>query len=151
MTCIHKRLRSRNYKKYYFCTVRKKEIDTKECQNCKEKEYKKYKKKTYKKHRRTKATSISSATKEVVRKRDNGLCVVCLSKGIKIKGEPNAHFVGRGQDGLGVEENVVCLCQKCHSDMDNGTKLKEYRKIVENYLKSKYPNWDKTKLVYKKY
>jgi hypothetical protein len=35
--------------------------------------------------------------------------------------------------------------------MDNGLYTKVFRQKAEEYLKSKYPNWDKNKLVYNKW
>jgi hypothetical protein len=35
--------------------------------------------------------------------------------------------------------------------MDNGQATKLYRAKAEEYLKSKYPGWDKNKLVYNKW
>lgn len=79
------------------------------------------------------------------------MCIICKFQGRKRAGKPNAHYIGRGQDGLGIEENIVCLCGECHSRMDNSKYLKEYRQIVENYLKNKYENWNQIQKVYKKY
>jgi hypothetical protein len=55
--------------------------------------------------------------------------------------------------GLGIEENGVCGCRYHHSLLDNGNKglRQEMLSIMEEYLKSKYPDWDKDDLVYKKW
>ena len=106
------------------------------------------------KTKRSQACDISQAVKEKVWERDNGKCVVC---GNNYNVMPNAHFISRANGGLGIEENIVTLCtnftnNKCHYKYDNGTRQERecIGGIIENYLKSKYPNWDKEKLYYKK-
>ena len=55
-------------------------------------------------------------------------------------------------DGLGIAENIVTLCPKCHYEEDFGQDTKLYENYIENYLKGIYGvNWDKSKLIYKKY
>ena len=63
----------------------------------------------------------------------------------------NAHFIPRSQGGLGIEENIFTACDKCHQEQDNGLKTQKMEKEVEEYLKSKYEDWNKENLVYKKY
>lgn len=98
------------------------------------------------KSKRTKATNISKKVKEIVYARDNGMCIVCGKQGL-----PNAHYVRRSQGGLGIEQNIVTLCLKCHSDFDNGLKRKEIENIIKEYLKSKYPDWNELDLGYDKW
>jgi 5-methylcytosine-specific restriction endonuclease McrA len=97
-------------------------------------------------HKRTKATSIPKKVKEKVWERDGRLCVICGRPG-----NPWCHFIPRSQGGLGIEENVVTLCNECHAAMDNSTQSKALRMMAEEYLKSKYPSWNKEKLVYTKW
>jgi len=87
--------------------------------------------------------------------RDQGRCVVC---GATHNVEPNAHYIPRSQGGMGIEENVVTLCNnfsqnKCHYKFDFGGKelREEIGKRIEGYLKQKYPGWSKEKVVYKKW
>lgn len=103
------------------------------------------------KSKRAKAVNISQKVKEAVWERDGHCCVVCGKR----RAMPNAHFIPRSQGGLGIEENIVTLCTMggCHYKFDFGTK-KERKEIgdkIEAYLKSKYPSWDKSRLVYDKY
>lgn len=105
------------------------------------------------KTKRSKATDISQSIKEKVWQRDNGRCVVC---GNPYNVMPNAHYISRAKGGLGIEENIVTLCtnfttNRCHDKYDNGSKQEREAigGIIEKYLKSKYPNWDKEKLFYK--
>jgi len=53
--------------------------------------------------------------------------------------------------GLGIEENIFTACEKCHNEQDNGLNTKYYDEKAERHLKSKYPNWNKENLIYKKY
>lgn len=99
------------------------------------------------KSKRTKACEISKEVREAVEKRDNHCCIFCGSP--EARGE--AHFVNRSQGGLGIEENIVTACRNCHREMDNGLNTKVYRSIAEEYLRSKYPNWNKSKLVFNKW
>ena len=107
------------------------------------------------KTKRSKATDIPMSVKQKVWERDGGRCVVCHNN---YNVMPNAHFISRAKGGLGIEENIVTLCttltkNKCHHKFDNGTKEERERigAVIEKYLQSKYKNWDKSKLIYKKY
>lgn len=104
----------------------------------------------------TKATNITAEVKCTVAARDEfdgwPCCIIC--------GQPAppttatafscAHFIPRSQGGLGIEENIVTLCPRCHSMYDQGIDRRTTAAYLENYLKSKYPNWDKENLIYKK-
>jgi 5-methylcytosine-specific restriction endonuclease McrA len=100
-------------------------------------------KERHKRHKQTIACDISPKVKAAVRERDGGRCVICGEPG-----EPNMHFIGRAQGGLGIEENIATGCTKCHHLYDNGDKRKEYGLKIENHLKRHYPGWSKSKLIY---
>ena len=72
----------------------------------------------------TKATKIPEKVKKAVWERDGGRCIVCLRPG-----NPWCHFIPRSQGGLGIEENIVTLCDKCHNDFDQ----------TEKQLRKKFP------------
>jgi 5-methylcytosine-specific restriction endonuclease McrA len=95
--------------------------------------------------KRTKAVDISKKVKESVYKRDKGLCILCGKAGI-----PNAHYIKRSQGGLGIEQNVVCLCVKCHYEQDMGKDTELYTSKLKEYLKGKYENWNEKDLIYRK-
>lgn len=97
-------------------------------------------------HRRTKALQISPKVKKRVYERDSGLCIFCKSQG-----DPVAHFVSRGQGGLGIEENIITACADCHRRMDATTDRDRMKEIAREYLKSKYPDWKEEELYYKKW
>lgn len=60
------------------------------------------------------------------------------------------HYIERSRGGLGIEENLVCLCTWCHAELHN----KNYREMsdfVRDYLKNYYEDWDEKKLIRRKY
>lgn len=97
-------------------------------------------------HKRTKAVAITPEVRKQVEERDGYSCIFCGKPG---RGE--AHFINRSQGGLGIPENIITACRYCHGQMDNGQATKLYRAKAEEYLKSKYPDWDRSKLVYDKW
>lgn len=99
------------------------------------------------KSKRAKACDISKKVKDIVWERDGGRCIICRSH----QAMPNSHFIRRSQGGLGIEENIVTMCMRCHRMYDQGADRKAIEIYTENYLKSKYPEWDKEKLIYKKW
>lgn len=95
----------------------------------------------------SKACDIPNRVKRKVWYRDGGHCIICGNP----KAKANAHYIRRSQGGLGIEQNVVTLCLKCHDDFDNGDKREENGEMIRNYLKCCYKNWDEKKLYYDKY
>ena len=98
------------------------------------------------KSKRAKACDISKKVKEIVWERDGHRCIICGS----FQAMPNSHFIRRSQGGLGIEENIVTMCLRCHSMYDQGVDRRAIETYTERYLKSKYPNWDRERLIYKK-
>mgnify|MGYP002770615752 FL=1 len=99
------------------------------------------------KHRETKATSIPSDVKRAVWTRDLHHCVLCGTP----YAAPVAHYIGRAQGGLGVEQNIVTLCSACHQRYDNSADRETIRSILRSYLQAQYPDWDEASLIYHKY
>jgi 5-methylcytosine-specific restriction endonuclease McrA len=99
------------------------------------------------KSKRTKACEITPEVRKAVEDRDGHCCIFCGSP--NARGE--AHFIGRAQGGLGVEENIITVCRNCHREMDNGLNTVKYRAIAECYLKDHYPGWDARELIYSKW
>lgn len=101
-------------------------------------------------HRRTKATSIPKKVKDRVYERDGGKCIVCHD----YPANPTCHIVSRAHSGLGIETNIVCLCNSCHFFYDQGDRETHEmidKKIV-GYMKSVYgETWRKEDQVYKKW
>ena len=110
----------------------------------------------------TKLLQFSKPTIERIFERDNCSCLFCkcgyytenknLSE-LEFNIYDPMHFIPKSKLGLGIEENGVCGCRYHHHLLDNGNKglREEMLLIMEEYLKLCYPNWDKEKLVYKKY
>ena len=62
----------------------------------------------------------------------------------------NAHYISRAQGGLGIEENGLTLCPRCHHTYDQTTHRDKYREYFREYLMDHYPAWDESKLYYQK-
>lgn len=95
----------------------------------------------------SRACEIPPKVRRKVWARDGGCCIICGSPQAKA----NAHYIRRSQGGLGIEQNVVTLCQECHDDFDNGSKREENGRMIRGYLKSCYRDWEEKKLYYNKY
>ena len=66
-------------------------------------------------------------------------------------GLPNAHFISRSHGGLGIEKNIVTLCPRCHRRYDQTDEREDIRMELREYLKSKYPDWVESDLIYRKW
>lgn len=97
------------------------------------------------KSRRTKALEIPLRVKNAVYERDNEACVWCGRSG-----QPNAHYIPRSKGGLGIEENILTLCWECHLKYDQSSDRAKMGEFFKEYLQKQYPEWDETKLYYKK-
>ena len=96
---------------------------------------------------RAKALDIPTKVKKRVWERDGQQCILCGNH----EAMPNAHAIPRAQGGLGIEENVVTLCIRCHDALDHSTARKTlYAKVVA-YLRGKYPDWDGIEKTYSKW
>lgn len=55
------------------------------------------------------------------------------------------HYIERSRGGLGIEENLVCLCGDCHTKLHKGDwQIEEYVRI---YLSEHYDKWDEKTLI----
>ena len=97
---------------------------------------------------RAKATQITKSVKQIVFDRDKGLCVVCGRPGL-----PEAHYIPRSKGGLGIEQNIVCLCRECHDrfDFGDGETMAAIDEAIRFHLMECYPDWNVEELTYKKY
>lgn len=98
------------------------------------------------KSKRAKACDISKKVKDLVWERDGQRCIICGSR----YAFPNSHFVRRSQGGLGIPENIVTMCNRCHMMWDGYVDREAMDAFIENYLKERYPDWDRDKLYYRK-
>lgn len=99
------------------------------------------------KSKRAKATDIPLKVRAAVYDRDGGKCIFCGRWQV----HPDmAHYIGRAHGGLGIEQNLVTACRKCHEEMDNGKHRQIYREVARKHLVSVYAGWDESMLVYRK-
>ncbi len=94
----------------------------------------------------TTACDIPPAVKAKVWERDGGRCILCLSP----EASPNAHYISRAHGGLGIPENIVTLCRRCHEQYDNSAERSFLRAEIRAYLIRTYPGWDAKNLIYRK-
>ncbi len=140
-----------------WCIYNNERISRELCSKCTHKEYdfpsdkKVIKNKTIKgkKHKLTKATDIPTALKKKVWERDNHRCIFCHTP------VPwncaNSHYIKRSQLGLGIEENIMTNCERCHELFERSPKRKQMKEQAKKYLISLYSDWNEKELVYKKY
>ena len=136
------------------CTVKLTKF--KDCSNCKYKEYKGNKKSTLikkspikgKKHKLTKETEISKKVKMTVWERDNHKCIFCQKE---VPWEyANSHYIKRSQLGMGIPENLMTNCERCHNLFEVSTYREKMKEFARNYLINKYDYWNEEMLIYKK-
>ena len=110
----------------------------------------------------TKQLQFDKDTIKRIQQRDNYSCLFCRIGYHCEEFNPNSldfivhdimHYIPKSKLGLGIEENGVEGCRYHHSLLDNGNKnlRKEMLSIMEEHLKSFYPNWNKENLIYKKW
>lgn len=99
------------------------------------------------KSKRSKKCDINKATKNKVWERDGHRCIICGNPFAM----PNAHFIPRSKGGLGIEQNIVTLCAKCHQATDQSEHRQFMLDKIQKYLMNKYDNWNKEDLIYDKW
>lgn len=95
------------------------------------------------KRKRISSLAISDLVRTKVLDRDKGRCIGCDNP--RTPPQPNAHIIPRSQGGLGIEENIVTLCVRCHNMWDSGNdqqRREDITKRVWTHMRSKYENWD---------
>lgn len=101
--------------------------------------------------KRTRELDISKKVKDIVWERDEGRCIICDTW---MNVMPNSHYIPRSRGGLGIEQNVACMCQDCHYkyDFGYGEEREAIRVKFHDYLERVYDYWlwEEEKLVYKK-
>ena len=102
----------------------------------------------------TKARDFSRRAKLEIAIRDRiegwPCCVYCGAPAPVEMAWSNAHYISRAQGGLGIPENGLTLCPRCHRRYDQSTDREEMREFFREYLKKKYIGWDEEKLIYRK-
>ena len=89
-------------------------------------------------------TKITQEVRDRVYERDShdgaACCVYC--------GRPYPevhHYIERGRGGLGIEQNLVCLCAICHTDL-HSTGNERIKAFIKEYLMEHYEEWDEKSL-----
>jgi len=95
---------------------------------------------------RSKKCDIPYKVKRIVWERDDHCCILCGNP----QAMPNAHYIPRSHGGLGIEQNIVTLCWRCHNAYDQTDKRAEIKPLIEKYLRACYRNWKEENLYYKK-
>lgn len=157
MNCKNLRIRSKNYKKYFYCVANKCVVDATTCYCCKMKEYKTttpikrtaIEKKTHKVSKMAKACDVSQKVKNEVWERDNHRCIFCNTE-VSVSCA-NAHVISRAHGGLGIVQNIVTACPKCHHELDNGKNRRLYLAQLVLYMQKLYgDNW-RDNVIYNKW
>lgn len=110
-------------------------------------------------HKRTRELQFSQKERKKIVERDNGECIFCVmgymppAEKYVLTVKEIMHFIPRSAGGLGVERNGAVGCKYHHTMLDNGGRgeRSEMLALFERYLKSKYKDWEKEALIYKKY
>lgn len=127
-----------------YCKFLKKKIIINECIGCPNKVLI-----TTGSSKRTRALAIPKQVKLRVWERDNHRCIFCGE--LVPWNMANSHFVKRSHGGLGIEQNIMTNCEKCHKLFDDSKERQEWRlEYAERYLRLKYPGWNEETLYYKK-
>lgn len=95
------------------------------------------------------ALQPSEDVKRAVWERDNHHCILCGSK----YAWPVAHYIPRSKGGLGIEQNIVTLCDYCHDAYDHGARILRNAKKeqIKLYLSKCYTDWNEDELIYRRH
>lgn len=102
----------------------------------------------------TRAKAFDQKTKIQIAERDSfdgwPCCINCGKPAPNFTAWSNAHYIGRAQMGLGIPENGLTLCPECHRRYDQTTERPKLREHFREYLQNHYPDWDESKLYYRR-
>ena len=102
----------------------------------------------------TKARDFDRKAKEAISARDSidgwPCCVFCGLAAPAPLAWSNAHFIARSQGGLGIPENGLTLCPRCHARYDQTDGREEMRCYFREYLEERYDDWSEDALTYRK-
>lgn len=109
--------------------------------------------------KRARKAEFDQKTRRIIEQRDNG-CIFCqmhyhMEKAflLDLNVFSIMHYIPRGQNGLGIEQNGAVGCHYHHTMMDNGneSRREEMLQLFQEYLMSCYDDWDESKLKYDKW
>lgn len=102
----------------------------------------------------TKARDFDVTTKQKISERDSidgwPCCIYCGASASSRIAWSNAHYISRAQGGLGIPQNGLTLCPKCHRRYDQSTDRREMRDFFRGYLMERYEDWSEEELTYRK-
>lgn len=98
------------------------------------------------KSKRSKDCHFNKQTREKLFNRD-GHCIFCGT----VYSLTAAHYISRAKGGLGILQNGVTLCLKCHRKLDQSTMRPHLLKQVREYLDKLYPDFPDEDRYYKKW
>lgn len=95
---------------------------------------------------RAQATDITNEVRQRVYERDKKLCIFCQSS---YRIELAHTILSRSKGGLGIEQNLVCACQRCHKIMDSESEQgRRFRHYAHHYLENHYGYLNKEDVKY---
>lgn len=132
MKCINFRIRTKKYEKYLYCIKKHKEIEFKDCRNCKDKNFKPVKelKKKSNKLKNLEAKRFSIITDNLK------ICYVCQKRK---KDDFNEVFEGSNRQMSMKYGLVIPICRLCHTEYDLNKELRQkYQKEAQKKFEEKY-------------
>ena len=113
------------------------------------------------KSKQARAREFSPEARAEIIQRDHGECIFCSMR-YRMEGsswysrelKSIMHYIPRAHNGLGIPQNGALGCQWHHDMMDHGTNHGNRAEMLskfKEYLRSKYPDWDESKLIYSKW
>lgn len=93
-------------------------------------------------------THIPKEVRDTVYERDQFYGWTCCIYCGKPRGIEVHHFIERSRGGLGIEENLVCLCHNCHTKIHQGDT--DIQNFIREYLSEHYDGWDESELIARK-
>lgn len=103
-------------------------------------------------NKRARACEFPRDVRRKIKARDRDQCIFCVMLGNS--GYPPAqiaHYIGRAQNGLGIEENGALVCVDHHQQLDNSPRRAAMLNLFRGYLMGQYSEWDESKLTYSKW
>lgn len=97
------------------------------------------------KSKRSQATDIPKDVKDTVWERDGQRCIFCGSP----QARPEAHVIPRSSGGLGVEKNIITVCRRCHTLLDQTERRDKMFDQAKHYLYSLYGEFREEEVKYK--